>query len=291
MNLQQIRLHPIKSLDGAAVHSVCITPHHSLADDRSIVLVDELGRVLRAKQHPHLHRVRASYDLAKRQAVLSMQDAPCSASFEMDHDLGPMTRWLCERLGMVVRVCRVAHDPLPDDPNLMGPTVVSTGSLRLAAEHLSLSADELVRRFRVNLVIEAEPFWEDRLIAPEGRGVPFTIGAITLVGAAPCSRCPVPARDPLTGILDETFTERFMTWRRQTWPAWGRRDRVKHDNYFTTRTWIAPGQAGQVLATGDPVRLHEGLWVQPPRRFSKFDEHAASALNGANATDGAIQHG
>lgn len=285
-SLQQIWVYPIKSLDGMAVASARITAGGSLEHDRRYVLVDAQSRVLRAKQYQSLHRVRASFDSACHRVTLAMHDRPHVESFDLRTDQAAISAWLSAQLNMAVRLVHLAGDPLPDDPNLLGPTVVSTGTLAVVAEWFGLSTVDVVRRFRANLIVDAEPFWEDRLVTAEGGTVAFTAGAVTLHGVAPCGRCPVPARDPDTGELDPSFTERFIARRAECSPAWTRRDRMKHANYLTTRTSITADQWSKAMACGDEVRIvAECPGAAPARLFARFDDHVAHAL-AASRTQG-----
>lgn len=279
--LQQTWIYPIKSLDGMPAASARIAPGGSLEHDRRYVLVDAQSRVLRAKQYDVLHRVRASFDLSDNRLTLAMQGDAAAESFDMNTEQPRISAWLGAQLGMAVRLVRLPGDALPDDPNFLGPTVVSSGTLAMVAEWFRLTTTDVVRRFRVNLIVDAEPFWEDRLVAQEGDTVAFTVGSVTMHGVAPCSRCPVPARDPVTGKLDASFTERFIARRDESWPSWTRRDRMKHANYLTTRTCVMAGEWGKTIACGDPVRIvGQCPGAAPGRVFAKFDQHAAHALTG-----------
>jgi uncharacterized protein YcbX len=64
----------------------------------------------------------------------------------------------------------------------------------------------------------------------------------------------VPPRDPDTGEILVGFQKRFSDRRRETLPAWAEPSRFDHFYRFTVNT-VAPGQGGQALRVGDPVRL------------------------------------
>ena len=68
--VEQIWIYPVRSLAGAAVPEVRVEPS-GLAGDRAWTVVDEADRVVRAKDAPAMHDVRAAGDPDEDAATLS----------------------------------------------------------------------------------------------------------------------------------------------------------------------------------------------------------------------------
>src|SRR5260370_28183516 len=67
---------------------------------------------------------------------------------------------------------------------------------------------------------EVPAFWEDQLFSAEERtAVRFRIGEVNFEGSNPCARCPVPPRDPHTGVIIPGFQKIFSDYRRSHIPA------------------------------------------------------------------------
>jgi len=139
---------------------------------------------------------------------------------------------------MVQHVLRAA-DPrppilpavFPDDTIANGPTIVSTASLQAVCEWFpSLTLDEVRLRFRTALEIDGVPaFWEDQLFGEDEPASSASKSAKSIFEAAnPCARCPVPPRDPFTGISLDGFQKRFTQQRESTLPSWSPRARFDH---------------------------------------------------------------
>ncbi|HEX8871510.1 MAG TPA: hypothetical protein VF758_02015, partial [Candidatus Acidoferrum sp.] len=120
-----------------------------------------------------------------------------------------------------------------------------------------IALDEARMRFRTTLEVEGVPaFWEDRLFRENERSVVrFTIGELHLEGSNPCARCPVPPRDPFTGVSVDGFQKRFTELRDASLPEWSPRERFDHFYRFATNTRVAPSETGKVLRVGDVVTL------------------------------------
>jgi uncharacterized protein YcbX len=113
--------------------------------------------------------------------------------------------------------------------------------------------EEVLRRFRPNLVVRGVPaFWEDRLYAAAD-SVSFRIGDVVLNGQNPCARCVVPTRDPLTGGAYPDFMKTFIERRKATLPPWAPPERFDHFYRLSVNTTIGKGEAGKVLQVGDAV--------------------------------------
>ena len=99
-------------------------------------------------------------------------------------------------------------------------------------------------------------FWEDCLFGEDERSVVrFHIGEVALEGSNPCARCPVPPRDPLTGVILDGFQKRFTQLRESTLPEWSPRERFDHFYRFSTNTRVASSESNKHLRVGDSLRL------------------------------------
>jgi uncharacterized protein YcbX len=99
-------------------------------------------------------------------------------------------------------------------------------------------------------------FWEDALFGEDERSiVRFRIGEVAFEGSNPCARCPVPPRDPLTGVTLDGFQKHFTQLRESTLPPWSSRDRFDHFYRFTTNTRVASSESTKLLRVGDALLL------------------------------------
>lgn len=274
--LRDIWLYPIKSLDGLRVDAASIAAHGSLANDRTAAIMTGDGAVLRAKDDANLQRIRSRYDLQRGTVQLAYDTGDLTPPLSLHDDAGAIGDWLSDHLGKRLRLIQPHDAALPDDPNLLGPTIVSTGSLDAVGRWFDLPREDCIRRFRVNLVYDADPFDEDQLIAGEGDAVAFRVGDVDMLGVAPCGRCPVPARDWQTGEGDDGFVETFIAQREAALPSHSPRDRFKHFYYLTTRTTVAPAQVGRTMRVGDELTIGDvQTGAAPHKRYAKFAQRVA----------------
>ncbi|MFB6165464.1 MAG: MOSC domain-containing protein [Haloarculaceae archaeon] len=255
--LARITTFPVKSLDGHRPERVTVGQRGALALDREYAMVDADGEYVNGKATAAVHRLRSSFDPATHELTVGRRDERDRRTFALD-DSGreSLNAWLTEYFGEPVRVVRDDAGGYPDDEQLHGPTVISTGTLREVASWFDLPVDDVRRRFRANLEIDADqPFWEDRLFADEGECVGFEIGGVALRGVNPCQRCVVPTRDPDTGAQTPDFRERFVRKRQETLPAWTPSDRFDHPYRLMVNTVVAESEWGSAIAVGDEVRI------------------------------------
>lgn len=261
ITVASIQIYPIKSLDGVPLQQVEVLPAGPLAGDREFALLDEAGQFVNGKRFAQLHRLRATYDLARRLVTLS--DAPQlpETTLHLDRQRRELADLLGGYLGLTIHV---AHDPVkgfPDDPLAPGPTVIAKESLAEAASWFpELEPRRFAARFRANVEVEGgPPFWEDCLVGSLGCPVPFEIGNVHLLGVNPCQRCAVPSRDPQTGEVSAEFQRRFSQGRRLTLSDWAPRSRFDHFYRFSVNTALAfPGEPAGVIQLGDCLD-HDGF--------------------------------
>jgi uncharacterized protein len=254
--LANIRLHPIKSLDPVSVSEARIGPAGGLAVDRAWALYSVDGQWVNGKRTPAIHLIRAAYSPDLRSVTLSVpgdrRKIPARTfAFPEAHE--DAAEWFSVFFEQQI-IVRYSEDGFPDDSIAHGPTIVSTASLDKVCEWFpTVTLDEARLRFRTTLEIKGVPaFWEDQLFGANERSVVrFKIGEVNFEGSNPCARCPVPPRDPFTGISLDGFQKRFTYQRQATLPPWSPRDRFDHFYRFATNTRVAPSESGKLLRLGD----------------------------------------
>lgn len=288
-HLARITRYPIKSLDPVSAESVRLDDGPgAVAGDREYAIVDADGEFVNGKRTAAVHRLRASFDAARRTVTFREVSADADegvdaddgrepdegvdaddgrdadnakgsldvAKFVLDSESGraDAAAWLSDYFGYEVRLRRRDPGGFPDDTALPGPTVISTATLREVADWFDLDLQETRLRFRANLEIGGvPPFWEDRLVADHWNVVRFRIGETPLHGVNPCQRCVVPSRDPSTGEELAGFRETFVEKRRETLPEWTDSDRFDHYFRVMVNTAVPSGGRGSRLTVGDPV--------------------------------------
>jgi MOSC domain-containing protein len=258
--LSNIRLHPIKSLDPISVPEARISPSGGLALDRAWALYSVDGQWVNGKRTPVIHLIRANYSPDLRSVTLSVpadrRNIPARTfAFPTDHE--EAAEWFSVFFEQQI-IVRYSPDGFPDDSIASGPTIVSTASLQAVSEWFPpLSLDDIRLRFRATLELDGVPaFWEDQLFSEnEHNVVRFTIGEVAFEGSNPCARCPVPSRDPTTGIPLTGFQKHFTEQREATLPPWSPRDRFDHFYRLATNTRVPPSESNKLLHQGDILQM------------------------------------
>ncbi|QFU83541.1 MOSC domain-containing protein [Natronorubrum aibiense] len=264
--LASIRVHPIKSLGGVSVTEAEIVDNGGLSWDRRYAIVEQSpegttgtepgGRYVNGKRERRIHGLEATYDLDRETVSIGERDSDERHTFHLDLDRDCFTSWLSDFFGYPVDLVRDDEGGFPDDTDATGPTVISTGTLEAVASwYEGIDADEMCRRLRPNLVLEAPAFWEDRLYEAPGQVVPFEVGSATLQGVNPCQRCVVPTRDPDTGEPTDGFRETFVEQRAATLPEWASEDWFDHYFRLMVNTHVPDASWGTTLAVGDRVTV------------------------------------
>ena len=256
MRLADIRLYPIKSLDGVSVPSARFARGGGLEHDRVYALFDTEGNHVNGKREPRIQRIRSTF-AADFTAVTLAAEGFATATIPFA-DTAELEGWFSTYFGK--SVC-VRHDPergFPDDTESPGPTVIARETLaEFASWFPGLTAEEMLRRLRANLVLEGGgPFADDRLFGPPGLRVSFSIGDVELWGNNPCQRCPVPTRDSFTGEALPRFQKTFADRRDAALPAWTDRGRFNHYYRAAVNTVTPPASLGREVRVGDLVRLN-----------------------------------
>jgi uncharacterized protein len=258
--LDNIRLHPIKSLDPVHVTEARISPSGGLELDRAWALYSVDGKWVNGKRTPLIHHIRADYAPNLRSVTLSVPTdrrkiPPRTYAFPDAHE--EASEWFSVFFEQKI-IVHYSPGGFPDDTIANGPTIVSTATLQAVAGWFpGLSLENVRQRFRATLEIDGAPaFWEDQLFGEEERSaVRFTIGEVQFEGSNPCARCPVPPRDPLTGVNLDGFQKQFTRQREATLPAWSPKARFDHFYRLSTNTRVASSQEGRALRVGDSLVL------------------------------------
>jgi uncharacterized protein YcbX len=267
--LANIRLHPIKSLDPMHVKEARIGPGGGLEFDRAWALYSADGQWLNGKRTAAIYLIRAAFAPDVSSVTLSVpgdsRKTP-TKTFAFPGDAAAASQWFSKFFEQPVTV-RHAPEGFPDDALANGPTIISTASLQAVCGLFpGMTIDDARLRFRTTLEIDGDrsavasaevpAFWEDQLFSAEERGaVRFRIGEVNFEGSNPCARCPVPPRDPHTGVIIPGFQKIFSDYRRSHVPAWCPEARFDHYYRLATNTRVASSEAGKVLRVGDPLLL------------------------------------
>jgi len=251
--VESIYVYPIKSLPGRSVETATVGPGGSLARDRQYAMVDGDGEYVNGKRTAAVHRIDADFDPAG--TIVAFDDGEETARFDLERERERAQAWLTARFEPSVELDSDDRLGFPDDTTDKGPTVISTGTLNAVAEWFDAvdGPTEMRRRLRPNLVVEAEPFWEDHLYAGSGERRRFDVGRVTFEGMGPCQRCVVPARDPDTGRETEGFRTTFVERRRETLPPWADEDRFDHYYRVMVNTRTPSDSRGSTISVGDEV--------------------------------------
>ena len=258
--LANIRLHPIKSLDPVEVSEARISPSGGLVHDRSWALYSVDGKWVKGKRTPVIHLIRAAYSPDVRSVTLSIpgdrRRIPTRTfAFPEAHD--EASEWFSVFFEQQI-IVRYSENGFPDDSIANGPTIISTATLQTVCEWFpGITIDEARLRFRTSLEIDGvPPFWEDRLFPSNPRNVVrFRIGDVNFEGSNPCARCPVPSRDPFTGLSRDGFQKLFAQLRQASLPATTPREPFDHFYRLATNTRVASTEVGKPLRLTDPLIL------------------------------------
>jgi len=267
--LANICLHPIKSLDSLPVKEARIGPGGGLEFDRAWALYSADGEWVNGKRAAAIFLIRAAFAPDISSVTLSVpgdrRKIP-TKTFAFPGDTAPASKWFSNFFEQPITV-RHSPEGFPDDAIANGPTIISTASLQAVCGLFpGMTIDDARLRFRTTLEIDGDrsavapaevpAFWEDQLFSAEERStVRFRIGEVNFEGSNPCARCPVPPRDPHTGVIIPGFQKIFSDYRRSHVPAWCPEARFDHYYRLATNTRVASSEAGKILRVGDLLVL------------------------------------
>ncbi len=256
------------------VDRAAISVGGALQGDRQFALHDAQGKYINGKKYPAIHQIRAQYHLNANQTpqavTLTSPQNPSPQTFDLQTDRIDLSQWFSDYFGQPVTIRENTVNGFPDDPIAYGPTIISEATLQTITQwygNLDVTIDvmQMRRRFRTNLEIShTVAFAEDALYGLADTTKIFMIGAVTCAGTNPCQRCPVPTRDPDTGVVFSRFQPHLTQQRQATLPPWAERSRFNHFYRVAVNTRISPTEAGKILAIGDQVTglplIQTDLW-------------------------------
>jgi uncharacterized protein len=256
--VSNIRLYPIKSLDGVEVEKATILSSGALKYDREYAMFDGQDSFVNGKRNTKIHLVRSHFSLKDRTVSLEIPGTSSSQSFHLDEDKQGIEAALSEYFGFAVKFQQNSVMGFPDDTDSPGPTVISRATLtEVASWFPNISLDEMRRRVRANIEIGGDipPFWEDKLFAEAENNISCSMGEVRFLGINPCARCIVPTMDSLTGEAYANFQKIFVSKRKETLPEWVVSSRFNHFYRLTVNTRLPGSETGKILQIGDEVEI------------------------------------
>ncbi|MCS7019860.1 MAG: MOSC N-terminal beta barrel domain-containing protein [Cytophagales bacterium] len=250
--VENIVVYPIKSMDGLSVRQAVVTKGGSLAWDRQFAFFTAEGKTVNAKKYPTIQQIRADFNL--NYGLVTFTFGKQSKTFDLFYDQAAIAQWIGGFLGIAIEMRQNNNSGFPDDRQRSGPTVISTATLQTVANWFGLSVEQTRRRFRANIEIGGcPPFWEDSLLQAPDTPRSFYLGEVEIYGLKACARCPVPSRNPDTGIALAHFQAVFERLRREHLPSFAPVSQFPHYYFLSINTQIPAHQAGKVIQIGDVV--------------------------------------
>ena len=252
-----ITIFPMKSCDGLALNAASVMASGALLHDRQFALVDASGRFINAKRTPLIHQLRLYIDPVSREFDVGRRGEEVELHGRFDHEARQLSDWLSEFFSLEVSIVENDETGFPDDLGAVGPTIISTATLKSVAGWFDgLTVDEVRHRFRANIEVDGvEPFWEDRLFRSDRQPQPFRVGDLQFGGTNPCQRCVVPIRNSQTGdVTPDGFSQKFARRREEELPDWAPREHFNHYYRLSTNTRLLERGNG-IIRVGDKVEL------------------------------------
>jgi uncharacterized protein YcbX len=256
--VREIRVYPVKGLDGIRLDEAAITDGGTVVYDREFGLFED-GEVINSKDSDKIYDLSTTFDPQRRELEVTAPDGS-ELSFVLtgDAEQERAAEWFSEYLDMDLTLRRNTELGYVDRRQ-MGPSVISTATLETVASWFeNLTVESARRRLRANVEVSGvEPFWEDRFVGEDAPA--FEAGGIRFEGVTPCARCVVPQRDPDTGEPLEHFRRQFIEKRRESFPAFADDDAFDHFYTLMIITSIPASDRDGTLAVGDPVRKIDAI--------------------------------
>ncbi|MDZ7688910.1 MAG: MOSC N-terminal beta barrel domain-containing protein [Halobacteriales archaeon] len=246
--VEKLRVYPVKSLGCVCVTEAKVLDGGTLVRDREFAVFDGDGDVVNGKRTPLVHRpdVRLQDDVP----VVSFPDGEeVNVADERDR----AERLLGDFFDVDATVRRDGSLGYVDRRE-MGPSVVSTATVREFASWFDITVESARRRLRANVEVSGVPaFWEDRFVGEDAPS--FDVGGVGFEGVTPCGRCVVPARNPDTGEETEGFRRTFIEKRRETFPEWADEDAFDHPYTLMIIARVPEEERGGKVSVGDRIRV------------------------------------
>lgn len=256
MIIKSIQVFPIKSLDRVVVDTIQITEGQALAFDRRWAIHRKRdGRTVNGKKYPAAHQLRTSFQLEDKKVTFRApnQGAEC---FSLEGDRRAMNAYLSNYFGEEVEVLENTHRGFPDHTTgKVGASMVSLQTLALVGAWFDLSLEEVNRRMRMNLIVEARhAFEEDELLADNKENPnQFLFGEVAVQTYKPCVRCPVPTRDTVTGAVIRGFQKEYMQHRLALQPELLKHPLYAHAYMCGLVLIIPPVSIGKTIQVGAKI--------------------------------------
>lgn len=253
ITVKQILVYPIKGLDACEVKSSEVTSGGSLMFDRMIAMKNPDGKYINGKKNDKVYKLRSSYNLENLTVTLHHGEY-IPETFSLTGDLHRLNDYLDDYFETNVTLLSNTQNGFPDDTDAPGPTVSLYESYELVASWFpGLTADDILRRFRCNIILQNAPAFREDILLPadEGGEKAFSIGNVQLLGINACARCVVPSKDPVTGDIYPQFQKSFAELRKDTLPSWAPAGAFDHFYRFTVNTKIPLSEKGKIISVGD----------------------------------------
>ena len=251
--LERLRAYPVKGLDGIDLEQAAVLEGGTIEHDRAFALVDAEGEVINGKRTARVHDLETEFDPETAVLTVTTPDGE-RRRFDLEREPGAAAAWFGEWFDVDLSLERDRSLGFVDRRG-MGPSVVSTATLRAVSDWFEeTTVDGVRRRLRTNVEVGGvEPFWEDRFVGADAPA--FEIDGVRFKGVKPCARCIVPQRDPDTGEVTPDFRDRFVRRREATFPDWANDDAFEHYYSLTVLTRVPDRDRGETLRVGDPVTV------------------------------------
>jgi len=246
--VESLRVFPVKALEGVDVKEAEVLEGGTLARDREFAVFDTDGEVINGKRTPLVHR--PDVKLEDGAPVISFPDGE---EVKISEEKGRAESLLSDFFGVEATVRRDGSLGYVDRRS-MGPSVVSTATLREFASWFEVTVESARRRLRANVEISGVlAFWEDRFVGEDAPS--FEAGDVRFDGVTPCGRCVVPSRDPDTEEEKDGFRKTFIENRRETFPEQADEDAFDHPYTLMIIGRVPEEDRGKSVSVGDEVRV------------------------------------
>ncbi|ANQ48014.1 MOSC domain-containing protein [Flammeovirga sp. MY04] len=257
MEIKQINIYPIKSLDPIAVDQVEITEGKTLEFDRRWGIFRKSdGRTVNGKKYPAVHQLRAKFDLNTKS--IELRSEATTQFFSLEDDIHILNQFLSDYFEESVEVKENPQTGFPDHSGgNVGASLISDKTIQWTSQLYDLPEEEVIRRMRMNLIISTErAFEEDEWIGidkehPKG----IFSNSIRLNAYKPCERCPVPTRNSYTSEVMRGFQKIFVQERTKLQPQLLDHPLYAHAYMCGIVLNIPEESIGKILKTGDQITL------------------------------------
>ena len=216
---------------------------------------------MNAKCEPRVHEIRVAYDADVTSATFSSPRIPEPLEFALDGETGPLETWLSAHFEQPITLQCDLDGGFPDDPDALGPTVVSTATLAAIAAWFPFQDSP-----NTTCACVCGPTSRSAACPRFGKisSSPRPATSSRSGSAKPCSKAPTRARVASCRVATRSPASRCprsprwcpSSGRRRS-QSWAERSRFDHFYRLTVNTQAGPGQAGRTIAVGDVLERLE----------------------------------